>query len=242
MSIDISRFQNHNIGNENELNKALNNFGANCIEVWRFLEENDISIEYRSDFIWELICKIVSRFCHSIQEFNFKKLICIKPQQPVIQPDNSNEVSYKKRKIDFSDLFSKSLEEISQMASITNITAILAQNNYSYAIKDLNYEISSFLNSELNTYIDKIKAICNSEKMSEMILSCNNYNRLSVDATLEKTIKINKFIKIPESESDSIRYRNSYTNSESNINYNAYVDVKETLLGLSTRFKCFGIK
>lgn len=122
------------------------------------------------------------------------------------------------------------------MASITNIIAILTQNNDSYAIRDLNYEISSFLNSELNTYIDKIKAICNSKKMSKMISLCDNYSSLSADETLEKTIKINKFIKIPESESDSIRYRNSYTDSESNINYNAYVDVKETLLDLSSRY------
>lgn len=272
LSIDISHFQNNNIRNESELNKALNKFKINSSEVCRFLEENDISIEYRSDFMWELICKIVSRFCHSIQEFNFKKLVWIKSKQPVIQPDNSNDVSYRKDKVVFYDaeitdegfismdfdsdldvdadnndtesktqdkeydFFSKSLEEINQMASITNIIAILTQNNDSYAIRDLNYEISSFLNSELNTYIDKIKAICNSKKMSKMISLCDNYSSLSADETLEKTIKINKFIKIPESESDSIRYRNSYTDSESNINYNAYVDVKETLLDLSSRY------
>lgn len=275
LSIDTSRFQNHNICNESELNKALNKFSANSAEVWKFLEENDISIEYRPDFMWELICKIVSRFCHSIQEFGFKKFIVIKHETTAIYSDNLNKTSCNsktvEKDIDFeiSDdnesfnimntnddhnhaesteinkeqtLFSKSIEELKQMESMMTATAILKKNNFSYNIKDLNDEIFSFMNKELNRYIDKIKAIYNSNKMSEMILSCNNYNRLSVDSTLEKTIKINKFIKIPESESDSIRYRNSYTNSEYNINYNAYVDVKETLLGLSTRFKCFGIK
>lgn len=247
LSIDISHFQNNNIRNESELNKALNKFKINSSEVCRFLEENDISINYRSDFIWELICKTVSRFCHSIQEFNFKKLVWIKSKQPVIQPDNSNEISYvdadnndseSKAQDKEDDFFSKSFEEIKQMTSIMNIIIILTQSDYFYSIKDLNYEFFSFLNIELKAYIDKIKTICNSKKMYKMISSCNNYKRLFPDSISE----ITNFIKISESESDSIEYKNSYTDSESNINYNAYVDVKETLLNLSSRFKCFDIK
>jgi len=276
LSIDIFRFQNHNIGNEGELNKALNKFGTNCIEVWRFLEENDISIDYRSDFIWELVCKIVSRFCHSIQEVYSKKLVLIKSKQPVILSDNSNEIYYQKNKVKFDDFeitdeefnsmnfdldvnadyndtesktqgkeddfFSKSFEEIYQVSSIMNIGAILDQNNYSHVINSLSHEVSSFLNKELNTYIDNMKILCNSKEMSKMISLCDNYNNSSVDAAFEKAIKINKFIRIPYSESDSIRYKNSYRDSESKINYNAYVDIKETLLDLCGKLKYFGIK
>lgn len=123
-----------------------------------------------------------------------------------------------------------------------NIGAILDQNNYSHVINSLSHEVSSFLNKELNTYIDNMKILCNSKEMSKMISLCDNYNNSSVDAAFEKAIKINKFIRIPYSESDSIRYKNSYRDSESKINYNAYVDIKETLLDLCGKLKYFGIK